>query len=336
MAVISTTGRPERTLEFSIKNNSDQGLVSNFQAASNPRRGGNDQDISSMYHQESMVFLSSQAEQVEKLLRQKYIGDSRPNAVLNRMKLLTPGESSDADFWKLLYFKNSSYVQLIVANTFKIKPIESLAEMADNIIENAGPPRIKEVPYTSCHISTKNEASTPWEEHMLGLEGKLNALTLQKNHLSSHPFNRCRHSQSSYASKSRNHESRGNNICEYHRRYGSFAKLASPAVLAEIISGHSSNRLSLQDRNPGISYLIDSGAEISILPSTSTDRTPSNHPPILAATNGSPIKTYGQKSIALGLGLCRTLRWNFIIADVYKPIIGVDFPYHFELLINLR
>ncbi|VUZ42464.1 unnamed protein product [Hymenolepis diminuta] len=40
---------------------------------------------------------------------------------------------------------------------------------------------------------------------------------------------------------------------------------------AEIVCGYSGNRLFFQDRNSGTSYLIDSGAEISVLPSTPSD-----------------------------------------------------------------
>ncbi|VDL65111.1 unnamed protein product, partial [Hymenolepis diminuta] len=78
------------------------------------------------------------------------------------------------------------------------------------------------------------------------------------------------------------------------------------------------------------------GAEISVLPSTTANRNSLDHPLILAAANGSPIKTYGQKSVTLDLGLRRTFSWIFTIADVSKPIIGADFLCHFGLLLDLR
>ncbi|VUZ56575.1 unnamed protein product [Hymenolepis diminuta] len=97
---------------------------------------------------------------------------------------------------------------------------------------------------------------------------------------------------------------------------GLLGKRASPAVVAETVNGPSSIRLFLQDRNPVTSYLINSGAQIPVFSSTSADRTSLNHPRILAAANGSPIKTYGQKSLNLNLVLRRTFRRIFIIADV--------------------
>ncbi|VUZ50495.1 unnamed protein product [Hymenolepis diminuta] len=253
------------------------------------------------------------------------------------MKLLAPGESFDTDFWKILYFKKlPSYIQPILVNGLKTEPVESLADMADNIIETVGPPRIEEIPHTSHLTPTKIKLPAAWEERLLKLEAKIDALTLQRTQLRSRPFNRRRRSQSRHAPKSRRCENKGNNICWYHCTYGSFGKRVSPAVVAETVSGHSSNRLFLQDRNSGTSYLIDSGAEISVLPSTPTNRSFSNHPLILAAANDSPIKTYGQKSVTLDLGLRRTFRWIFTIADVSKPIIGANFLCHFELLLDHR
>ncbi|VUZ55348.1 unnamed protein product [Hymenolepis diminuta] len=189
------------------------------------------------------------------------------------MKLLAPGESFDTNFWKLLHCKKlSSYIQPILANAPKTERIELLAEMVDNIIETAGPPRIEEILHTS-HLTTKNEPAATWEERMRKLEAKIGVLTLQRNQLRSRTFSRRRHSQSRHAKISRRHGSRGNNICWYYIRHGLTQERASSAVVAETVSGHSSNRLFLQDRNSIISYLIDSGAEISVLSSTSADRT---------------------------------------------------------------
>ncbi|VUZ44738.1 unnamed protein product [Hymenolepis diminuta] len=91
------------------------------------------------------------------------------------IKLLAPGESLDTDFWKLLYFKKlSSYIQPILANALKTEPIESLAEMAENIMETAGPPRIEEILHTS-HLKTRSEPAATWEKRMLKLEAKIDA-----------------------------------------------------------------------------------------------------------------------------------------------------------------
>lgn len=72
-----------------------------------------------------------------------------------------------------------------------------------------------------------------------------------------------------------------------------------------------------------------------ITPTPSERRAPREGAPLFAA-NGVPIKTFGQRSLTLNLGLRRTFRWVFIIADVTHPIIGADFLSHFHLLIDVK
>lgn len=45
---------------------------------------------------------------------------------------------------------------------------------------------------------------------------------------------------------------------------------------------------------------------------------------------------YGFKILSLDLGLRRVHNWNFVVADVQKPIIGLDFLSHFGLLVDVR
>jgi hypothetical protein len=52
--------------------------------------------------------------------------------------------------------------------------------------------------------------------------------------------------------------------------------------------------------------------------------------------NGSVVHTYGWHTISLHLGLRRDFTWRFHVADVTKPIIGVDFLSHFNLLVDTR
>ncbi|KOC61824.1 hypothetical protein WH47_06162 [Habropoda laboriosa] len=56
----------------------------------------------------------------------------------------------------------------------------------------------------------------------------------------------------------------------------------------------------------------------------------------LSAANGTPIATYGTKTLTLNLGLRRDFTWRFVVADVSKPIIGADFLAHYGLLVDIR
>ena len=75
-------------------------------------------------------------------------------------------------------------------------------------------------------------------------------------------------------------------------------------------------------------FLIDTGTEVSVLPPSCTEH---KHPQNLLAVNGSAIATYGKRSLNLNLGLWRTFRWVFIVANVQSPILGADFLRHLLL-----
>ena len=82
-------------------------------------------------------------------------------------------------------------------------------------------------------------------------------------------------------------------------------------------------------------FLIDTGAEVSVLPPRSTNRTHRQGYDLQAA-NSSTIATYGTRSLTLNLGFRRSFPWIFTIADVNHAIIGADFLRHFNLFVDLR
>ena len=57
---------------------------------------------------------------------------------------------------------------------------------------------------------------------------------------------------------------------------------------------------------------------------------------MLQAVNGTSISTYGTRSLTLDLGLRRSFRWIFIVADVATPILGADFLRWYNLLVDMR
>ena len=92
-------------------------------------------------------------------------------------------------------------------------------------------------------------------------------------------------------------------------------------------------RLFLFDKRNSLTFLIDTGATVSVLPRTKP-ASPSTL--TLYAANFTPILTYGTQTLTLHLGLRRPLVWSFIVADVDKPILGVDFLDHYNLLVDIR
>lgn len=96
------------------------------------------------------------------------------------------------------------------------------------------------------------------------------------------------------------------------------------------------NRLMITDQQSNRNYLIDTGADVSVIPATPQDLTNSPYTTTLYAANGTRIKTYGEKRLTMNLGLRRQFNWRFIIADVKQPIIGADFIVKHGLLIDLK
>eukprot|EP00794_Sanderia_malayensis_P010299 gene10299-biopygen8463 len=82
---------------------------------------------------------------------------------------------------------------------------------------------------------------------------------------------------------------------------------------------------------------IDTGADVSVIPCQAIEKR-NNHPSSLQlqAVNQSSIATYGERSHTLDLGLRRTYRWIFIIADIQTPILGADFLSYYALKVDVR
>jgi cleavage and polyadenylation specificity factor subunit 1 len=114
-------------------------------------------------------------------------------------------------------------------------------------------------------------------------------------------------------------------------------KPAGRALMATSVPGQFRSRpFFILERNSRRRFLIDTGAEISVLPPTKLDKPRRQHGFNLQAANGTTILTYGQRSLTLNLGLRRPFRWIFTIADVKHPILGADFLGHHGLLVDIR
>lgn len=94
------------------------------------------------------------------------------------------------------------------------------------------------------------------------------------------------------------------------------------------------NRLCITDRKSGEQFLVDTGAEVSVL-AVKKKQKPIESTYKLYAANGTPIDTYGEKTLHLDIGIRRNYKWNFIIANTKKSILGADFLKHHRLLVDL-
>ena len=93
--------------------------------------------------------------------------------------------------------------------------------------------------------------------------------------------------------------------------------------------------LYVTDRESRLRFLIDTSAEMSIIHRSITEKRNGQDTFGLLAANGSPVVTYGTRSLTLNLRLRRIFLWVFIIAKVRNSILGADFLKHHGLVVNM-
>lgn len=96
------------------------------------------------------------------------------------------------------------------------------------------------------------------------------------------------------------------------------------------------SRLFVTDRDSKVKYLIDTGSDVCVLPVGRFHKRKQTTDIPLFAANSTQMKTFGTSRTILNFGLRRIFEWNFIIADVSKPIIGADFLEFSGLLVDIK
>ncbi|GFS67995.1 transposon Ty3-I Gag-Pol polyprotein [Trichonephila clavipes] len=264
-------------------------------------------------------FSDSETQKIKKLLTDLQLGDENPSHLLRKMKELSNGQLQD-DFLQSLWLQRMPpHIQTVLSASSE--PLDKLAIIADKVSEVVGSSS------TICAATTvpppSQSSSCSVQPTMDSLARQIQELSLQVAELT-RERNSSRHQRYS-SDRRRSHSrsrsvNRGSGICYYHRRYKEQAR----------------NRLLLLDRKSGQKFLIDSGSEICVIPSSPTmNKSPQSNLSLFAANN-TKIPAYGMVRKELNLGLRRPFIWTFIIADVSSPIIGADFLKHFNLLIDLK
>ncbi|ROT78754.1 reverse transcriptase [Penaeus vannamei] len=106
---------------------------------------------------------------------------------------------------------------------------------------------------------------------------------------------------------------------------------------APVLRGPRRRLLYVRDASSSLRFLVDTGADVSLLPASHRDkRFPSSR--TLEAANTLPINTYGESSRTLSLEgePGQRFQWIFLVADVPQPIIGADFLAHYGLTVYLQ
>jgi hypothetical protein len=109
--------------------------------------------------------------------------------------------------------------------------------------------------------------------------------------------------------------------------------ISSPQCAAA--ESDSRRRLFVHDPLSKYKFLVDSGAELSILPSADFSKLPRDQFCDLRAANGTRIPTYGEHDLFVSLGLPRRFLHRFLIADVKHAMLGADFLGEHGLLVDI-
>ena len=113
-------------------------------------------------------------------------------------------------------------------------------------------------------------------------------------------------------------------------------KRAPSTTIAVKVDGKDSPLPHIIDRKTGTKYLVDTGAEVSIVRPTRSDLSFRSFERPLFIANHSPIATFGNKPITLHLGVNQKFTWIFMVADVKYNIIGADFLSYFSINVNFE
>ena len=110
-------------------------------------------------------------------------------------------------------------------------------------------------------------------------------------------------------------------------------RASRPPIVAA--AGRSQRLLYAWDRRSGRRFLVDTGAELSVLPPSGLHTRSAARGESLVAANGSAIKTFGKCRTTMTFG-SRRFDWEFVVAAVSQPLLGADFLRAHKLLVDIH
>ncbi|BHF85886.1 hypothetical protein SprV_1002906000 [Sparganum proliferum] len=251
----------------------------------------------------------SDRQRYHQLIKEESLGDRKPSDLLRRMRSLLGDMQVDDKFVKEMFLERlPADVQTILASGSQDLTVSQLAEMADRMIE------VQRFQSPSvAQISSSSSVNDQLVKQVSAMADEMASLKIQLARLTS------------------------SRSCS-RRRSPEAGKPVSQRIDATVFSGSSGSGRTFYvcDTATRRRFLVDTGAQISVVPPTAADRrfpSPGLH---LQAANCSPIPTFGSLSLTLNIGLRRSFTWIFVIADVPHAILGSDFLAEFGLLVDCR
>ena len=90
-----------------------------------------------------------------------------------------------------------------------------------------------------------------------------------------------------------------------------------------------SHLLHIKNQKSNIDFLVDTGAEISLVKPLHSELRYKTNDYQLVAANGAKIPTNGIRVLFVSFDGVNVFRWIFVVADTTHNILGADFLRHF-------
>ena len=235
--------------------------------------------------------------------------------------------TTDAAFLCELFLQQlPSNAQMVLASTLDTGNIAELAQLTDKVMEVVAP--------SISSITTTDELGQLRQE-----VAELNT-ELQSLQITQKPSQRRSPSPSP-------HRQAAQDICWYHAKFGDNARKCKPpctkagGTLVKIAAAGTTSLLPSRlffiiDSYSSYHFCVDTGAKVRVLPPYRTERKHPQENYNFLAVNPSSIVTYGERSLTLKLGLRRTFRWVFYVANMQNPILGADFLCRYSPLVDIK
>ncbi|UYV84114.1 hypothetical protein LAZ67_X001216, partial [Cordylochernes scorpioides] len=283
------------------------------------------------------IFKESEENTLRKLLTGLELGDLKPTQLLRKMRTLKTDKDISEKVLQTLWMDK---LPEIIKNILVVseESLDKLAEMADKIQEMN--PRLQV-------YESKNKDPTFEEMTATIASLKEEIATLNRRSNSPRPRQRSRSGSGKYNPSGKYcyfHYRFGNKCrpdkctspCQWKKPSGKLQRVGEAATdpTAQWTNACRKSRLFVTDAKTGMRFLIDSGADVSLIPFKGNG-TPTEDIQLYAA-DGSLIPTYGFQILDVDLGLRSNFKWRFITARVSKGILGADFLKEHNLLIDLK
>ena len=126
-------------------------------------------------------------------------------------------------------------------------------------------------------------------------------------------------------------------IAVFLENLSNIEKQVAPIRMKTIdIGPFGSKRLHIREISSGSIYLVDTGLEISLLPTDSNILKQCPNDLVLFAANNSRVLTFGERSATLNVNLRRPIKWNFCVVAAPYPILGAGLLVNYHLFYTSR